>query len=115
GNIGRYAPRRKSAPKYSASRGHDNVVALVCGPRRCTVVAPPTRTNPIPAWTEAIELKSAGVSHFAAQTRANGPHGPLTTSLLRPTRGSKSNCRRRGRAVTPAARQGPALARYGIL
>jgi len=48
-------------------------------------VAPPTRTNPIPGWTEAIELKSAGVSHLAAQTRTKGPHGPLTTSLLRPT------------------------------
>src|SRR5581483_7712638 len=85
GNIGRYAPRRKSAPKYSASRGHDNVAALVSGPRRCTAVAPPTWTNPIPGLTEAIELKTAGLSHLAVHTRANGPAGPLTTSILRPT------------------------------
>ena len=62
-------------------------------------MAPPTRTNAIPGWTEAIELKSAGVSHLAAQTRTKGPHGPLTTSLLRPTRGSKPNFRRRARAA----------------
>ena len=36
-------------------------------------MAPPTRTNPIPGLTEAIELKSVGLSHFAVHTRANGP------------------------------------------
>jgi hypothetical protein len=36
-------------------------------------MAPPTRTNPIPGLTEAIELKSAGLSHFAVHTRAKGP------------------------------------------
>jgi len=66
-------------------------------------VAPPTRTNPIPGWTEAIELKSAGVLHLAAQTRTRGPHGPLTTSLLRPTRGSKPKFGRRARRLPSAA------------
>src|SRR5262249_21361739 len=60
GTVGRSVPRWKSAQKYSALRGHDNVVAFVCGPRRCIVVAPPTRTNPIPGLTEVIELKSVG-------------------------------------------------------
>jgi hypothetical protein len=64
-------------------------------------VAPPTRTHPIPGLTEAIELKSVGLSHLAVQTRAKGPAGPLTTSILRPTHHSKPKFRRRLRAVYP--------------
>jgi hypothetical protein len=60
------------------SFGHDSLDARVAGPRRCTVVRPPTRATPIPGLTEAIELKSVGLSHSAAQIRTSGPVGPLT-------------------------------------
>jgi hypothetical protein len=48
---------------------------------------PAIRANAIPGFTFAIELKSIGLSHAAVQTRSSHPVGPLTTSLLKPTRG----------------------------
>ena len=72
------------------SGGHDSGVALVAGPRRCTVVRPPIRAKPIPGLTEAIELNSVAPSHSADQIRTSGPVGPLTMCLLSPTPGSEA-------------------------
>jgi hypothetical protein len=81
---------RRRVARFAAPRGHDSVAAFAAGPRRCTVVVPPTRAKPIPGLTEASELKSVGLSHSAAQTRTSGPAGPLTTRLLRPTHESEA-------------------------
>src|SRR6185503_11604848 len=106
-NIGRNAPSRKSTPKYSVSAGHVNGVALVAGPRRCTAVRPPTRTKPIPAFPEAIELKSVGLSHSADQTRTRGPVGPLTLCRWSPTGRSEA------RSGEPSAVRPPEPVEWG--
>ena len=51
---------------------------------------PPIRAKPMPALTEAIELKSVAPSHSADQIRTSGPVGPLTMCLLSPTPGSEA-------------------------
>src|SRR6185312_14531041 len=73
------------------------------GPRRCTVVVPPTRAKPIPGLTEASELKSVGLSHSAAQTRTRGPAAPLTTRILRPTHASEAGAVTQSQEIWRAA------------
>ena len=73
-----------------ASPGLGTVVARVAGPRTCTEVVPAARATTIVGLAFATELKSVGRSHAAVHTRSSDPTGPLTTSLVSPTRGSQA-------------------------